>query len=154
MKLILFDLGNTLEYKKGSMSVLRDDALELLSEIQYLHDSNGENLVVALISDWDQEPIKYYNLLEDLGISKFFKPHSEKITLSNEVGVTKPDEKIFRTALDKIQNNLQYRNVIFITENKDHIIATRKYGMMAIRINLPGKMDGEANTLIRNIASY
>jgi FMN phosphatase YigB (HAD superfamily) len=148
MKIILFDLGDTLEYKKDSVSVLRDDALELLSGIQYLHDNDRKNLVVSLISDWDQEPLKYYHLLEELGISHFFKPHPEKVTLSNEVGVTKPHEKIFRTAIDKIQKDLQYRNVIFITENKDHIIAARKYGMMAIRINFPGKKDGEVNTLI------
>jgi FMN phosphatase YigB (HAD superfamily) len=148
MKLVLFDLGDTLEYKKESISVLRDDALELLSGIQNLRENDRKNLVVGLISDWDQEPIKYYNLLEDLGISNFFKPYKDKVTLSIEVGVTKPDEKIFRAAIDKIQKDLSYRNVIFITEKKDHIIAARKYGMMAIRINLPGKTDGETNTLI------
>ena len=118
MKLVFFDLGDTLEYKKESMSVLRDDALELLSGIQYLHDNDGKNLVVGLISDWDQEPIKYYNLLEDLGISNFFKPYQDKVTLSIEVGVTKPDEKIFRAAIDKIKKDLPFRNVIFITEKK------------------------------------
>jgi FMN phosphatase YigB (HAD superfamily) len=148
MKIILFDLGDTLEYKKDSVSVLRDDALELLSGIQYLHDNDRKNLVVGLISDWDQESVKYYHLLEELGISHFFKPHPEKVTLSNEVGVTKPHEKIFRTAIDKIQKDLQYRNVMFITEKRDHIIAARKYGMMAIKINFPGKKDGEVNTLI------
>jgi|SRR5919112_1937762 FMN phosphatase YigB (HAD superfamily) len=148
MKIILFDLGDTLEYKKESMSVLRDDALELLSGIQYLQDTNGEKLEIGLISDWDEEPVKYYNLLEELGISNFFKPYPNQITLSIEVGVTKPDEKIFRTAIDKIQKDLEYKNVIFITEKKDHIIAARKYGMMAIRVNLPGKTDGEINTLI------
>lgn len=148
MKIILFDLGDTLEYKKDSVSVLRDDALELLSGIQYLHDNDRKNLVVGLISDWNQEPEKYYALLEDLGIPDFFKPYSEKVTLSNEVGVTKPHEKIFRTAIDKIQKDLQYRNVTFITEKQDHIEAARKYGMMAIRINFPGKKDGEVNTLI------
>jgi FMN phosphatase YigB (HAD superfamily) len=116
------------------MSVLRDNALELLSGIQYLHHNDRKNLVVGLISDWDQEPVKYYYLLEELGISHFFKPHPEKVTPSNEVGVTKPYEKIFHTAIDKIQKDLQYRNIIFITKEKDHIIAARKYGMMAIRI--------------------
>jgi FMN phosphatase YigB (HAD superfamily) len=148
-KIILFDVGNILEYKWGDKDVLMPDALDLLSTIQDLHDNNGERLELGLVSNWypDRDPVKYYKLLQDLSIDNFFKPFSQKVTLSTEVGVEKPDEKIFRTAIDKLQKDLPYRNVFFITEEKDHIIAARKYGMMAIRINLPGETGGEADTL-------
>lgn len=143
MKIILFDLGNTLEYKNESRSILRPDALEVLKDIESLHDNNGEALVLSLVSDWNKQADEYHNLLKDLNIDNFFEPFSKKVTLSNDngVGVTKPDEKIFRVAIDKIQRDLNYKNVLFITENKDHIIAARKYGMMAIRLNFPGKTD-------------
>jgi FMN phosphatase YigB (HAD superfamily) len=58
----------------------------------------------------------------------------ERVTLSNEVGVMKPDEKIFRAAIDKISKGLSYQNVIFIAENKQHTAAARKLGMMTSRL--------------------
>jgi FMN phosphatase YigB (HAD superfamily) len=147
MKIALFDLGNTLEYTKGGTSILMPGAHDLLSEIQQFRDSNGQNPSLGLVSDWNRQSAEYYNLLQNLGIDSFFKPFSEKVTLSNEVNATKPDERIFRTAIDKIQQDLPYKNVIFITEDKNHIAAVRRYGMMAIRINLPGETDGEADSL-------
>jgi len=63
----------------------------------------------------------------------------------------KPDEKIFRAAIDKISKDLSYQNVIFITENKEHTAAARKLGMMTIRIRRAGKTDGEVNSLFEMI---
>lgn len=74
--------------------------------------------MLCLVSDWIGQSTDYYSLLEKLGIDNFFKPFSEKVTLSNEINVTKPDEGIFRAAIDKIENNLPFRNVFFITEDK------------------------------------
>lgn len=116
------------------------------SAIQQFRDDNGQEPILSLVSDWIGQSADYYSLLQNLGIDNFFKPVSEKVTLSNEINVTKPDERIFRTAIDKIQQDLPFRNVIFITEDRNHITAARKYGMMAVRINLPGEMGGEANT--------
>jgi FMN phosphatase YigB (HAD superfamily) len=64
----------------------------------------------------------------------FFEPLKERVTLSSEVGVMKPDEKIFRAAIDKIQSGLPYQNVLFITEDKEHTIQARRLGMMTIRL--------------------
>ena len=126
MKIILFDLGNTLEYTtRENKHVLMPGALELLSAIQHLRDNNGESPVLTLVSDFNQSPVEYHNLLKDLGIDNFFKPFPKKVTLSIEVGVLKPDPKIFRAAIDKIHENLPYKNVIFVTENNHHILAAR-----------------------------
>jgi FMN phosphatase YigB (HAD superfamily) len=153
MKIILFDLGQTLE----DHGVLIPGAVDMLSAIMDIRDSNKEPPVIALISNFydankpeEVEPFRqqYYKILDDLKIRSFFEPLKDRVTLSTEVGVKKPDEKIFRTAIDKIQKDLPYRNVIFITEDKDHIVAARKYGMMAIRINLPGEAGGEVNSLL------
>lgn len=77
--------------------------------------------MLCLVSDWIGQSTDYYSLLEKLGIDNFFKPFSEKVTLSNEINVTKPDEGIFRAAIDKIENNLPFRNVFFIAEDKVHV---------------------------------
>lgn len=78
MKIILFDLGNTLEYKNESRSILRPDALEVLKDIESLHDNNGEALVLSLVSDWNKQADEYHNLLKDLNIDNFFEPFSKK----------------------------------------------------------------------------
>jgi len=147
MKIILFDLGDTLEYKIQNKDVLMPGALDLLSSVKDLHDHSGESPVLALVSDFSEPAENYYAILKDLKIDGFFMPLKERVTLSNEVGVFKPNEKIFRAAIDKISKDLQYSEVFFITENKEHIIAARKLGMMTIRLASAGNHDGEVNSL-------
>ena len=151
MKIILFDLGDTLEYKDQNKDVLMPGTIELLSAVQDMHDHNGDAPALALVSDFDEPVEEYYALLQALGIDIFFKPLTEKVTLSNEVGVMKPDEKIFRAAIDKIHNGLSYQNVIFITEEPTHSAAARKLGMMTIRLKRVGETDGEVSSLFQTI---
>ena len=151
MKIILFDLGDTLEYKDQNKDVLMLGTIELLSAVQEMRDHNGDTPALALVSDFDEPTENYYALLQTLGIDSFFKPLKERVTLSNEVGVMKPDEKIFRAAIDKISKGLSFQNVIFITENKQHTAAARKLGMMTIRLKRTGETDGEVNSLFEMI---
>ena len=144
----MFDLGDTLEHRVQGKDNLMPGALELLSEIQNMHDHNGDSPALALVSDFDKPSEEYYALLEALGIDNFFKPFTERITLSNEIGVMKPDEKIFRAAIDKVQTDLPYQNVVFITEDKEHISAVRQLGMMAIRLKEAEESNGEVNSLL------
>jgi FMN phosphatase YigB (HAD superfamily) len=150
MKIILFDLGDTLEYKVQDKDFLMPGTLELLSAVQDMHDHNGDSPALALVSDFDEPVERYYALLQDLGIDTFFKPFMKRITLSNEIGVIKPDEKIFRAAIDKIKKDLPYQNVIFITEKREHTTAARKLGMMTIRL----KLAGETGDLICEVICY
>jgi FMN phosphatase YigB (HAD superfamily) len=153
MKIVLFDLGDTLEYLDGNNDILMPSAIKLLSAVQDMRDHSGDTPALALVSDL---PIKntvqeYYTLLQDLGINTFFKPLSERVTLSKEVGVMKPDEKIFRAAIDKISKGLSYQNVIFITENEEHTTGARKLGMMTIKLKRAWETDGEVNSLLEMI---
>lgn len=152
MKVILFDLGQTLE-NKGK---LLPGALETLSAIQMLRDSKDESPVLALISDFlaannpaeiNQLQQQYYDLIQNLGIKSFFEPVAKRVTLSTEIGVRKSDEKIFRTAVDKISKDFPFTDVIFITENKEHISAARLLGINAIHIKAPDQISGEAEYL-------
>lgn len=136
MKVILFDLGNTLEHTLSGRDTIMPGALELLSELAVIKDKSGTPPVLALVSDYQGPSKEYYHLVDGLGFDKFFKPYEQKITLSNEVGFSKPDSRIFRAAIDKIETDLPYYNVVFVTENKDHIKEARKLGMMAIRFKV------------------
>jgi FMN phosphatase YigB (HAD superfamily) len=152
MKVILFDLGNTLE-RQGNLNI---GAMETLQTIQSLQDMEGQAPVLALISDFlmpdrpAQIPIlqqQYYDILEQLGIRQFFEPLSKRVTLSTEVGVNKPNKKIFQTALQKIDHALSFQDAIFITEDLPHITKARDFGMRAIHFKSLAQTAGDVNRL-------
>jgi beta-phosphoglucomutase-like phosphatase (HAD superfamily) len=142
MRVVLFDLGDTLEHE----GALLTGARETLSALATMRDDKGRAPVVALVSDYypadtpaqvDAYRKRYYKVLSDLGIDQFFTPLPAHVTLSTEVGVEKPNQKIFRAALDKIQPQLPFTHAVFITENDSHVEAARKLGMAAIRVAGP-----------------
>jgi FMN phosphatase YigB (HAD superfamily) len=73
---------------------------------------------------------------------------AERVTLSSEVGVFKPDEKIFRTVIEKLDEGLQFGDVIFTTENREHVIEARRLGMRAIHFQGPGQNTGDVDRLV------
>jgi FMN phosphatase YigB (HAD superfamily) len=156
MKIILFDLGQTLE----DHDVLLPGAVDLLSAIKGMRDSNNEPPFIALVSNFEKAntpeeigPIrnKYFRILDKLKIRSFFEPVEERVTLSTEVCVEKPHIRIFRTAVDKIQKDLSFGNVIFITENKEHIDKAGGYGMATIHFKPPGQTNGDVDSLTKMI---
>jgi len=153
MKVVLFDLGKTLE----DQGVLLPGARETLQAIQEMRDHSGEAVAMALVSDVgipddpEQIPIirqRYYGILEGLSIRSFFEPVADRVTLSSEVGVSKPDEKIFRAVIEKINEGLCFRDVVFITEDREHVIETRRLGMSAIHFEGPGQNAGDVDWLV------
>jgi FMN phosphatase YigB (HAD superfamily) len=153
MKAVLFDLGNTLEKEGG----LLPGATETLRAIQIMQDRSGQAPALALISDFimpdspDQISIiqqQYYEILDQLGIRGFFEPVSKMVTLSTEVGVSKPHKKIFEAALRKIDERLGLQDAVFITEDKIHITKARQLGMKAIHFKGPGQTTGDADRLL------
>ena len=153
MKVVLFDLGETLEDR----DVLLPGARETLQAIQAMRDSKGEAAVLALVSDFDmpdnpeQIPLiqqRYYELLDKLGIRSFFEPVADRVTLSTEVGVSKPDEKIFRAVIEKIDESLSFQDVVFVTENQGHVLEARHLGMRGVHFEGPGQNSGEVDRLV------
>src|SRR6476469_5328903 len=141
MKIVIFDLGNTLEHNDKLIT----GAFETLSNIQKMYDDKNQPVMLALISDFlqanSQDEIKeikekYYKILDNLDIRPFFEP------------VNKPEPRIFRYAIDKISKGLSFKEVIYITENKDHVIATNEMGINGIHFKGPGQKDGEIENLI------
>ena len=153
-KVVLFDLGKTLE--SGVQGVLLPSARETLEAVQAMQDANGDPVILALCSDFfmtnDQAQIplirqQYFDILDELDIRSFFKPVEERVTLSTEVGKFKPDEEVFQAVLDKVDDDLRFQDIIFITENLSHVTAARTLGMKAIHFKGPGQADGEVDQL-------
>jgi hypothetical protein len=152
VKLVLFDLGDTLE----SDGVLLPGAMETLETIASFRTGGEPAAVLGLVSDFHMpaQPSdvaiiqqQYYNLLDDLGIRPFFEPVAERVTLSTEVGVSKPDEAIFRAAASKAGPAVEFGDVLFVTENRSHVRAARLLGLVAVHVRGPAQAQGEVNTL-------
>lgn len=152
MRVVLFDLGDTLEHD----GALLPGARETLTALAKMRDDKDQAPVVALVSDYysattpaelDAHRQSYYKILAELGLDSFFTPLPARVTLSTEVGVQKPDEKIFRVALDKIQPQFPFSHAVFVTENDKHVEAARKLGMAAIRVAGPSENNSTAPRL-------
>lgn len=167
MKIVLFDLGNTLEVA----GVLRPGAMQTLQAIAALHhgdgpdgavpdghlpDGDGHGPLLGLVSDFDMpaDPAdipaiqrRYYELLDQLGIRDLFEPVAQRVTLSTEVGQFKPAEAVFRTAVAKSGPTLALTDALFVTENLAHVLAARRLGLKAVHIGVPGGAGGEVDTL-------
>src|SRR5438067_1832953 len=156
MKIILFDLGNTLE--NTDQGGLLPGASETLEAIQALRDAGGKAPILALVSDFGEIPAtaaqieasrqEYFQILRDLGILRFFEPVTKRVTLSTEVGAEKPSRKIFKAVINKIGGGLRFQDVMFITERKSHVDAARALGMKAIHFKGPGEISGDVTRLL------
>ena len=152
MRIVLFDLGDTLE-RRGRP---RAGAKELLAALATARDSEGERPELALVSDYGiaESPAavkrmrrEYVDDLRRLGLATYFTPASKRVTLSSDVGVMKPDPRIFRAAIDNLEAGLPFTRVVFITENAEHVRAARSIGMLALHVSAPGQHGGEVDGL-------
>ncbi|MGH3614654.1 MAG: M28 family peptidase, partial [Pseudonocardia sp.] len=152
MKLVLFDLGKTLE----SGDVLLPGALETLEAVAAMRDGALPAAQLGLVSDFTMvsQPSEipevqqqYYAILDLLGIRRFFEPVEERVTLSTEVGVFKPDEAVFRAAVAKAGPELTFADTMFITENRSHVLAARHLGLTAVHYRGPGQPTGDVEKL-------
>ena len=143
MKLVLFDLGRTLE----DHDVLLPGALRVLQDISALCDDNGDPVLLALGSDFDAPADEYYDIIENLGIRSFFEPVTARVTLSGEVGAHKPAKEFFTAAVTKADPALTFEDVMFVTENRTHVQAARMLGMHAIQVRPPGGTGGDVSSL-------
>jgi FMN phosphatase YigB (HAD superfamily) len=160
MKMVLFDLGETLEDVVDGEDILLPGARQTLEAIRAMRDSNGEAPVLALVSNFGDIPAnpeqilasqkEYYKLLEKLGIRSFFEPVAQRVTLSTEVGRPKPDKKIFQAVIEKIPG-LHFVDVMFITEDRSHVQAAHHLGMQAIHFKGPRQIMGDIDKLVDSI---
>ena len=71
---------------------------------------------------------------------RFFKEsgiaaHFDSITISGEEGVMKPDERIYRIALARL--NVEPNEAVFVDDFSENIVAARDLGMAAVHFTDP-----------------
>ena len=91
---------------------------------------------LALVSNFDHPP-HVHSVLSTLGLTPYFG----SVVISAEVGVKKPDPRIFDAALE--QTGLKPEEVIYVGDTEDDTKAARAAGMVPILI----QRDTEGNTL-------
>jgi putative hydrolase of the HAD superfamily len=96
---ICFDFGDTLcdeatEVKDDSNTTLRGELIPGAAEL--LHELHGRGYRLALVADG--RPGTYTNVLGQHGVLELF----DVLTISEQVGVEKPDARMFIAALDQL----------------------------------------------------
>ena len=157
IKALLLDLGDTLfDTVKKTLFPGVEDALRVL---QTFETQDGKPLFTGLVSNYTMpEPrtaeaiatlfAEYLQILDEIGLRSFFAPAEQRVTLSTTVGVRKPDKAIFEAALARGGIAGSLADVLFITEEADHIAACRKLGMTALQFGLDFKAWSAAPLLI------
>ena len=135
IQVVMFDLGGTLIDQNN---VPFPNVSEALTEIGKLQTAGGKPLTSCLVSDFDlaAAPLtaakvnaifdEYLAILDKTTLRPFFEPVAKRVTLSTHAGVTKPDPKVFKTALQRLGSTAKLKDCLFITENAAHIDAVRK----------------------------
>jgi len=156
MKVILFDLGNTLEDQQRE--VLLPGAMRTLNAVRAMRDLEGRATALALVSDFGETGAtpqqilasqnEYYAILDGHNIRRFFEPVARRVVLSIEVGALKPDRKIFQAVIDRIDASLSFADLFFVTERRSHILAARALGMRAVHFKGPRETTGDVTRLL------
>ena len=90
---------------------------------------------LALVSNFDHPP-HVHSVLSKLGLTPYF----DSVVISAEVGVKKPDPRIFDAALE--QTGIKPEEAIYVGDTEDDIKAARAAGMVPVLI----QRDNEGNT--------
>ena len=96
---------------------------EALHVLQTLHRSKK----LALISNFDHPP-HVHSVLSELGLTHFF----DSVVISAEVGVKKPNPRIFDSALE--QTGMKPEEVVYVGDTEDDMEAARAAGIVPILI--------------------
>ena len=151
IRVLMLDLVDTL-IKSDTVLPHVPEALDTMSSFK---TTSGEPLAMCLISDFlmptpppTQEKIEaifqdFLLILDRFNLRGFFKPVSERITLSTHAGVFKPDKKLFETAIRRLGVGVQHvepllKECLFIAENPVHISECKKLGMSTLQFGGTG----------------
>jgi len=145
---IFFDLGNTLVAKiNGKYKLYRDasDTLKLL---------HGRGYRLGLLSNLPKDCTidGMYAFLKKYRIASYIE--YDLITISSELpgNIQKPDKRIFDLALKKSGLITAGNNIIFVTEEFEHILAARCYGWRAILKRNSGECKPEDGECVSSLS--
>jgi FMN phosphatase YigB (HAD superfamily) len=170
MKVILFDLGDTLVRRASPTSPIYEIVPDAPETLQTIFDMKNDNtsLVLSLVSDThkpsevplsDIKKITRKNetiqILESTQIKKYFEPLDLHMTISSDIGFTKFEnlKDFIRIALNKINKKISFQDVLFVTELEEHILSAKSLNIKTIHfrntINHPE--EDEINSLLQLI---
>ena len=141
IKLLLFDLGETLLHGTQPFP----HVVSALDAITQFRTASGDTIGVGLISDFTMPELpvteskivaleqEYQAILAPTGLEHYFQPFVSHVTLSSRAGVLKPDQAIFKLAVQRSGTGATLNECLFITENNGHLIAAKQYGMAVVR---------------------
>ncbi len=101
--------------------------MSLDSETPHLLHTLHRFKKLALVSNFDHPP-HVHSVLSKLNLTPYF----DSVVISAEVGVKKPDPRIFDTALE--QTAMKPEEVIYVGDTEDDTKAARAAGIVPIRI--------------------
>jgi HAD superfamily hydrolase (TIGR01549 family) len=127
------------------VQVSRPEAKEMIEEIinVWYHDMYIEpqttsiltelkkRYKIAIITNWEHTP-RFYMVLNEMGLDGIF----DEIIVSDEVGVSKPDPRIFNIALER--TGLEPEEVAYIGDGEIDVLSSMNAGVKPILIKRPG----------------
>ena len=135
---VCLDFGDTIadeatEVKDDSLTTLRADLIPGAAEL--LHEVSKRGYKLALVADG--RPGTYSNVLQQHSVHHLF----DVFSISEEVGVEKPDERMFVTALDALgiaQDH--YDRTVMVGNRLDRDVrGANKIGMVSVWIDWSGR---------------
>jgi epoxide hydrolase-like predicted phosphatase len=141
-----------LEYVRNKLGCSREDFKEVL-DIYFAEDVLDFDLVdyvrnlhirynTALLSNSTSD------LRERIAEKWHFEDAFDSMIISGEVGVSKPDPRIFRLALDKLGVNAH--EAIFVDDVADNVEAAKAAGMNAIQFKTPAQVRREIEQFLHS----
>lgn len=146
IRILLLDLGETLVHGDTVFPHVKE-ALQALGDFE---TAAGERLALSLVSDFTMPtpPVtkqkinrlfrEYIGLLDGFGLTSFFEPVEQHVTLSTHAGVFKPERRIFELAINRLGLAAALSECLLITENAEHIAACQSLGMSALQFDSSG----------------
>jgi beta-phosphoglucomutase-like phosphatase (HAD superfamily) len=138
----MFDLGDTLV--RQSDKTLFPHVPSALRTLARFTDDAGGTLPLCLVSNFPQQlPVpaadlpqvfaSFLHVLDEVGLTTFFQPVAQRVTISAHAGVAKPAAACFAKALERLGLDVRFDACFFITEEADHIAHVKRLGMRALQ---------------------
>jgi FMN phosphatase YigB (HAD superfamily) len=144
IRVVMFDLGDTLVNSAGPFP----GVIDALTELRRVKLADGTRPTMVLVSDYVEitPPVtkakvaaarrEYGALLGRMQLRTFFRPMTTKVTLSSDLGIRKPDRRIYQAALARSGTSATFDQCLVITENAAHISACRQLGMSTLQFGV------------------
>lgn len=140
LKVLLLDLDGTLARNGAPLPF----ALEAMAALRRFETAAGDPLEWCLVSDYrmpgDAESgdtvrsitAEFVRMMDALGIGRFFRPISRRVTLSTHAGALKPDRVLFETALDRLGVAKRWTECLVVSADERTVTACRELGMKGL----------------------